>query len=219
MTWWHRLLRRKQMEEQLDKELGFHLEQHTADLIARGHDPAEARRQARLALGGAEQVKENCRDARGTRWLEDLWQDFRYAARTLRQRPGFTAVGVLTLALGIGASTAIFSAVNPILFEPLPYPHANRIIMIWDTYDGARSRLAFGNWRELTERNHSFEALAAYEAWQPVMVGGAQPERLNGQSVSASYLRVLDVAPWLGRDFLSAEDRYRGPKVAIVSYR
>lgn len=81
MSWWNRLWRRKQMEEQLEKELRFHIEQHAADLIAQGYDPAEARRQARLGLGGPEQVKEQCRDARGTRWVEDLWQDLRYAAR------------------------------------------------------------------------------------------------------------------------------------------
>src|SRR5476649_1181944 len=84
--------RRRQMEEQLEKELLFHLDQHTADLMALGHDPGEARRQARLALGGQAQVKEQCRDARGTRWLEDLVQDFRYAVRTLRQKPGFAVV-------------------------------------------------------------------------------------------------------------------------------
>jgi len=206
------------MEEQLEKELRFHIEQHTADLIAHGYDPTEARRQARLALGGPEQVRESCRDARGTRWLLDLWQDLRYALRTLRQKPGFTSVSVLTLALGIGASTAIFSAVNSILFEPLPYPHAGRVTMIWDHgADNPRLEGTFGTYRELLARSRSFEALAAMKAWQPTMTGPAEPERLDGQCVSASYFRALGVPPALGRDFDSSDDRPNGPKVAILS--
>src|SRR5258708_22659086 len=98
MTWWQRLWRRRQMEEHLEKELRFHIDQHATDLIARGHDPVEARRQAWLTLGGPQQVKEQCRDARGTRWLEDLWQDLRYAVRALPQRAGCWAVSLLTRA-------------------------------------------------------------------------------------------------------------------------
>jgi hypothetical protein len=130
MTWWHRLLHRRQMEEQLDKELRFHVDQHAADLIARALDPEEARRQARLAIGGPEQVKEKCRDARGTRWLEDFLQDFRYALRTLRQKPGFAAVALLTLALGSGATTVMFTVINGVLLKPLPYQAPDRLVRL-----------------------------------------------------------------------------------------
>src|SRR5579872_3495316 len=126
MNWWRRLVRRSEMEEQLDQEVCFHLEQHEAELIAGGLAPAEARRQARLAIGGPSLVKEECRDARGTRPMVELAQDFRYAARRLRREPGFAAVTILALALGTGATTAIFSAVKPILLDPLPYPNSGR---------------------------------------------------------------------------------------------
>lgn len=155
---------------------------------------------------------------RGTRWLDDLLQDVRYAIRTLRQRPGFAAVNVLTLALGIGASTAIFSAVYPILFDPLPYPRAGRVTTIWDRgADGTRLNAAFGTYRELVARSRSFDAIAATKPWQPTMTGPAEPERLDGQSVSASYFRVLGVPPAIGQDFNASDDRLNGPKVAILT--
>jgi putative ABC transport system permease protein len=137
----------------------------------------------------------------------------------LSKSPGFTAVAVLTIALGLGATTAIFSAVNTILFEPLPYPHAGRIIMIWDIFQGSRSDVTFHTYHELLERSRSFEALAAMEPWQPTMTGPAEPERLNGQSVSGSYFRVLGVPPALGRDFQASDDIHNGRKVVILSDR
>ena len=151
--------------------------------------------------------------------LEDeMFQDLRYGMRMLAKKPGFTAVAVITLALGIGASTAIFSAVNPILFEPLPYPQADRIATIWDFgNEGKRVYVTFGTYREVVERSHSFETSAAMKPWQPTLSGTAQADRFDGQRVSASYFRALGVSPVLGRDFQESDDRLNGPNVVIIS--
>jgi putative ABC transport system permease protein len=151
--------------------------------------------------------------------LEDeMFHDLRYGLRILFKHKGFTAVAVVTLALGIGSSTAIFSAVNPILFEPLPYPKSENMITIWEgRTDGGRIEGTFGTYRAFVERSRSFEALAAARKWQPTMTGAIEPERLEGQSVSASYFKVLGVAPAIGRSFLESDDRLNGPNVAIIS--
>ena len=127
--------------------------------------------------------------------MRGLWQDFRYGVRMLAKSPGFTVVAVLTLALGIGANTAIFSAVSPILFEPLPYPHASRIVMIWHIFQGSRSDVTFHTYRELASRSYSFDAVSAMQPWWPTITGPAEPERLEGQSVSAGSFRVLGIPP------------------------
>jgi putative ABC transport system permease protein len=147
-------------------------------------------------------------------WL----QDFRYALRQLRRNPGFAGAAILILGLGIGATTSIFSAVNPILFEPLPYPNASRIVMIWyAAQDGNRLPQTFHTYRELAERNRAFEEVAVMRPWQPTLTGPEQPERLDGQQVSANYFRTLGVAPALGRDFQAADDIFHGPRVVMLS--
>src|SRR5580698_10807018 len=223
MTWWHRLLRRKQMEEQLDKELGFHLEQHTADLIARGHDPAEARRQARLALGGPEQVKEECRDARGTRWLEDLWQDLRYALRMLRQRPGFASVAILTLALGIGASTLMFTVVNGVLLKPLPYPQPDKLVVVHGHSDGWKTDLfgeqnvAYPDFLDC-QRDSRTLTLAGSLFDGGTLSGAGLPEYVDLREITSNLFSVLQVNLGQGRAFLPEEDRTGAAPVMILGY-
>ena len=211
-------MKRRQVSAEIDEEVRGYVEMLAHEKIRGGVDEYRAHREAKMESGGVEQVKEQTREIRAGHFLETLLQDIRYGARMLRKSPGFTAVAVLTLALGIGANTAIFSAVNPILFEPLPYPHPERIMMIWGISQGARAQTTFFNYRELLARNHSFDALAIFEQWQPSMTGSEQPERLDGQNVSYGYFRALGVAPAMGRDFQPADDAYKSPHVAILSY-
>jgi putative ABC transport system permease protein len=147
-----------------------------------------------------------------------LLQDVRYAIRQMRRAPGFTCAALVVLALGIGGTTAIFGALNPILLQPLPYAHAERIMTIWYAgVDGSRVHQTFHTYQELAERNRSFESLAVVKLWQPVLNGTDEPERLDGQRVSASYFQTLGVHPIAGRDFLSSDDVVNGPKVVILS--
>jgi putative ABC transport system permease protein len=148
-----------------------------------------------------------------------IWlQDFHYALRQMRKNPGFACTAILILGLGIGATTAIFSAVNPILFKALPYPHASRIVMLWyAAQDSSRIPQTFHTYRELVERNRSFETIAVMKPWQPALAGADQPERLDGQKVSAGYFHTLGVAPALGRDFQAADDILHGPRVVVLS--
>src|ERR1051325_3683638 len=218
MNWWNRLWRRGKIEEDLEKELRFHLEQHAADLIAQGCDPEEARRQARLALGGPEQVKEQCRDARGTRWLRDLLQDIRYGIRMMRHAPSFTAVAVLALALGIGVNTAILSAVNGFVLRPLFVEKPTELVApFWGRKADARvwGKCSYANYVDLREQNQSFSALCA---WSQASAGISSGESQNagdseraevvwGELVSGNYFDVMGVKPMLGRGFLPEEDQ------------
>jgi putative ABC transport system permease protein len=144
--------------------------------------------------------------------------DLKYALRMLVKAPVFSVVAILTLALGIGANTAIFSAVNPTLFESLPYPRPDRVVSLLESHaDGSRGAGTFGIYQGLLERQHSLAAMAVLKPWRPTFTGPNEPERFEGQRVSASFFSVLGVAPILGRDFQAAEDRLNGPSVAIIS--
>ncbi len=219
MRWFHRLWHRRQLEEQLEKELRFHLDQHTAELMARGIDPAEARRQAKLALGGPEQVKEQCRDARGTRWLEDLLRDIRQAWRVLKASPSFTITAVLAIALGIGANTAVFSVVNTVLLKPLPYPDAERIVQFEHLYgavkDATASPKAFLSRRE---RTTAFQDISAYWLDHVNLTGGSARELIPAAVVTADFFRLFGAPVLHGRTFTAEEDRPGAAHVAVLSY-
>src|SRR6185436_4440221 len=133
------------------------------------------------------------------------------------RRPVFSIVAVLTLGLGIGASATIFSVANPILFAALPYPDADRLMMVWDGQNGGRSDVTFGTYREVVTRSRTFQSMAVVGPFRPTLTGVSEPERLDGQRVSADYFRVLGVTPALGRDFQAADDRPGAPLVAMMS--
>jgi predicted permease len=219
MNWWKRLSRRPQMEAQLEKELSFHLEQHTAQLIDRGIAPDEARRQARLALGGPEQVKENCRDARGTRWLEDFLQDTRYALRTFRRKPGFTIIALLILSLGIGATTVMFAVINSVLLRPLSYPEPDRLVTLHVSTEQIGelwgfSSFDFGD----VKRQSKTVTLAAWTYAGGTISGRGEPEYVNGRNISAELFSTLGISPVQGRAFSPDEDRPGAAPVAMISY-
>jgi putative ABC transport system permease protein len=211
------LARRPETDQEIADEVQDYLDRAAAEHVASGLAPEAARRAARLELGSATAVRE---EVRGHGWenaVEVLFADLRFAARRLRHEPGFTAITAVTMALGIGATTAILSAVAPILFQPLPYPAPGRIVMLWDRgTDGSRLEATFGNYREIRGRARSYEALAVMKPWQPTLTGPAEPERVDGQRVSAEYFKVLGVSPIIGRVFEAAADRQNGPREVII---
>lgn len=220
MNWWARLARRARMEEQLEKELRFHLDEHEASLETRGRTQEEARREARYALGGAEQVKEKCRDARGTRWAEELLQDASYALRSFRQKPGFALTTLAILALGIGATTAMFAVVNSVLLRPLPLPEANRLVVLHGfTHDFGEFRgFSYPDFQDLTQQVRTLR-IGAWTYSSGTMSAPGEPEHVEGRQISAELLSLLGVVPACGRGFRADEDRAGASLVAMISYQ
>jgi putative ABC transport system permease protein len=218
MTLWNRLhswmratLHRSRMESEMDSELRFHIEAYAEDLVRTGVLRQEAMRRARLEFGGIDRAKEECREARGANIMETLLQDLRYGARMLRKNPGFTAVAVLTLALGIGANTAIFSLVNGILLRPLPFATPQSLVSITGTYPK-------GAFVAMREEMQSFDAAAYFEGHEFNLTGRGEPLRLSGVLVSAEFFSVLGVRPELGHPFYPGDDKAGHDNYVVLSH-
>ncbi|MBZ5499087.1 MAG: ABC transporter permease [Acidobacteriia bacterium] len=226
--------RRTKSEATLDGELEFHLQMEIEQNFRQGMNHEEARRQALIALGGLEQTMEECRDVLAVRLLRDLVQDLSYGLRQLRHAPGFAAVAVITLALGIGANTAIFTAVNAVLLRPLPFGNADRMITIWEknlSAEGAKFRSLQPDHKELIStsvpvlrewqaQTDLFEDVGAYSSFpaRVVLTGGGEPEEIVAGRVTANFFSTLGVAPELGRGFLPGEDRLGRTNVVVLSH-
>jgi predicted permease len=215
------LFRRDAVEGELDEELRFHFEEQVAKFVESGVTPVEARRRARLIFGGSDQIKEECREARGVHWLDTSTQDIRFGLRMLRRSPGFAFIAILTLALGIGANTAIFSVVQGVLLSPLPYSQPERLVMLWESNPRfPHVWTSYLNFRDWQRSAGSFERMAAFSTWQGYdLTNSGAPEHLDGKQISAGFFATLGVNLAEGRDFTLQEDRQAGAPAAIISYR
>ena len=213
---------RQHVERRLDSEMEFHLDKLTEKHVRRGLDPADARRVALVEFGGAERFKDEVRDEYRSRLADELGQDIRYSARVLRRHPGFTVAATLTFALGIGASAAMFSVVNGVLLEPLPYADPDRLVVLWEK-DLARGKdrnvVSVPNFEAWRDRARSLSATAAAVPLPATITGSAGPERLVGAEVSPGYFGLLGVRPALGREFTRDEELSGGANVVVLSDR
>jgi len=205
------LMRRPAAENELDDELRFHLERQTAKYVKSGMSQAEALRRARLEFGGLDQVKNECREARGISLLETLVQDLHYSARSLLHSPAFTACAVLTLALGIGANTAIFSVINAVLLNPLPYPNPQELL-------AGRQNESLPNLKDMQRQTSSFASSGGINISPMDFTGNGEPARVHGAYVDAGFLATLGVQPMLGRWISPDEDVKGGAPNVVLSY-
>jgi len=215
------MLKHGRMERDMDAELRFHIEAYAEDLVRGGVPPEEAQRRARLEFGGLEQTKEECRDVRGITVVHSLLQDTRYGLRLLRKSPGFAAVAVTTLALGIGANTAIFSVVNAVMIRPLPYRDPSRLVSITEIWHKEQDRAFvpspdYTNW---SAQARSFTEIAAYDGgFEANLTGAGEPQRIPVVGVTANFFHLLGIASFHGRTFLPQEALPDSPSVVILSY-
>jgi len=212
------MFRGEELDREFAAEMSVHIDLAIEENVRAGLSLQEARRQALLELGGTEQTREKQRDARGIPMIEILTQDLRCALRGFRKNRGFVTVAVLTLALGIGANTALFSVVNGVLLNPLPYAQPERLVAVYaknGQFD--RSSISYPNFLDWIRGNQSFASLAAFRSDSFNLTGAGEPQRLNTNMVSASFFEILGVKPALGRLFFEQEDKVGGQPVAMIS--
>src|SRR6201996_7779170 len=206
------LFRRENVEAETDEELRFHYEHQVEKLIATGLSRDEATRRARLLVGGTEQLKEECRDSRGVQFVENFFRDLRYSLRMLRKSPGFTFVAVLTLALGIGANTAIFSVIDSVLLSPLPYPDPEGLVTI-------KQNDSLRNIDDIRAQTKTLAQGGGVTIERMDYTGGPEPLQIRAAYVNAGLLETLGVAPMLGRLITSDEDVKGGPHNMVITHR
>src|SRR5205823_1764632 len=216
------LFRWAQADQELDDELRDHLERKTEEYVAQGMTQEEARRGARLDLGGIEQTKEKCRDARRVNWIQDSAQDVRYGLRMLRRSPGFTAVAVLTLSIGIGANTAVFTVVNGVLLRPMPFPAPDRLFLVslvprvgpfgWEPGVSDRDYLAFRGQDQVFERTATFT-----RGDRANLTDAGDPVQIPVSYVTTDFFATLRSHPAIGREFFAGEDQPGRDNIAVIS--
>jgi putative ABC transport system permease protein len=217
-----RFWRKKDFERDMGEELRDHLERETAANIAAGMTPEQAQRQARLQLGALEGIKENCREERPGFWFEALWSNLRFGLRMMRRDPGFTLVVVLTLALGIGANSAVFSAIDAVLLRPLPFPQGDQLMLLSQQNTKAKTAQIFvapvrvEDWNRM---NSTFQAITGYYSEDDSETSGSLPEKVKRAFVAPRFLEVWGISPQLGRDFTPQEERAGGPDSVLISDR
>jgi putative ABC transport system permease protein len=223
-TLWRRLLalfQVKRREEEMERELRSHLEMEAEKNIHHGMDREEARLAALASFGGVERFKEECRDVKRNRPLETLWQDARFGARSLRSNPGFTLLSVLTLALGIGANTAIFSVVYGVLLRPLPYQQGGQLVVMRQQAPLVRNYNLNFSVKEIDDyraQNQTLANLAEHHSMAFTLFGGPEPERIQAAVVSANFFEVMGIRPLLGRTFTPSDEAHGAEAVLILSH-
>ncbi|MGE5724896.1 MAG: ABC transporter permease, partial [Acidobacteriota bacterium] len=218
---WFPWYRRRAREADLERELRDHLDLEADEQRAAGLSPEQAAYASRRALGNTLKIEEDVRAAWGVQWLETSFQDLRYALRMLRKSPGFAVVAILTLALGIGANTAIFSVVDAVLLKPLPFPNPASLTMVWEdnpTYGLVRNTVAPPNLFHWEQQNHCFSAMAPFVDQPTNLTGAGQPEQVTAEYVSPNFFSLLGVNPMLGRGFAQGEDQPGKSNVVVLSY-